>query len=163
MSGLQLAAGGAGAAGAGFSILSLIQGQKAASNQIDTLKDVREEALIQDEARSARLRGTIRTKLAGSGVAPSGTALDLLSQAAEQAELDQLRVKFRFDTQISATEQKKQQDLISGIASIAGTAALTGAAVGGAGGGTGNPETILGSPGGRGAVVGNTFGTLRRT
>lgn len=109
------------AASLGIQIASMARSAQAAEAQQEALEAQGEEEEKQERRRGAQLRGSQRVAFAKSGVDESGTALDILGRAAEDAELNALRTRFGFDQRSALVEEQQNQRQLQGIADIGGT------------------------------------------
>ncbi len=109
------------AASLGITAASIAGSAKAADAQADAARDAGKEAEKAERTRGARQAGKPRVAFAKSGVDQVGTPLDVLGQAAEDAELNALRAKFGFDQRASLIESQQDQRVLQGVADITGT------------------------------------------
>ena len=109
------------AASLGITAASIAGSAKSADAQADAARDAGKEAEKAERTRGARLAGKQRVAFAKSGVDLVGTPLDVLGQAAEDAELNALRAKFGFDQRASLIESQQDQRTLQGVADITGT------------------------------------------
>ncbi len=118
------------------SIFGAISAHQSGREQERSLKAQGKEAHRLARVEGERLIGTQRVNLAASGVVvDEDTALDILSQTAEENELNALRAKFGFEIAEAGVEIQRKAAVVSGISSAVASIASFGIGLGSFGGG----------------------------
>lgn len=118
------------------SIFGAVAAHQAGREQERSLKAQGIEAARLTRVEGERLIGTQRVNLAASGVVvDEDTGLDILSQTAEENELNALRAKFGFELAEAGVEIQRKAAVVAGISSAVASIASFGIGLGGLGGG----------------------------